>query len=144
MSVLHRRLFLLPLHSTMRKLWSILLFVMLCNVASLVARDSMHEVLTADDIQCFIGEQEEHTLNNSYPTYSLHQSETISVVTARTSASEGNTAKHSVSAHNKSYLTERSGWLCSKAYITSHKEPFAHLFSRIKDHYIYALRHIII
>ena len=129
----------------MRKFWGILLFIALCNVTSLVVRVSMLEAPTANDIQCFIGEQEtEDIVANNHQSYALQQNDVTNIGALRTSLSESCTSKHTSSTHNKASQVEYRGYTCNNAYIAIHKEPYAHLFSRIKDHYIYALRHIII
>lgn len=129
----------------MRKIWSILLFALICNVTSLVARTSMLEQVTANQIQCYIDEQkEDYSLTDHTQHFAMQQIEVSSVGAARTSGEESNTAKNLTSTHHKCSHNELHHGLYNKAYIASHREPHAHLFSRIKDHYIYALRHIII
>ncbi len=129
----------------MRKLWGILLFILVCNATSLMARVASIDPNTRAQIVCYIDEQsEEDTLDNRPESFGLQQSETSNVGLNNTTHSEKHTSKSQVSFGSRSHFATDSNRLNHNAYTIHHSQCEMRNFSSAKDLYIYAFRHIII
>ncbi len=129
----------------MRKLWGILLFILVCNATSLMARVASIDPTTRAQVICYIDEQsEEDNLDNRPESFGIQQSETSHVGLNHSSHSEKHTSKSQISPNSRSYSTTGSNWLNHNAYTIHHCQCEMRNFSSAKDLYIYAFRHIII
>ena len=129
----------------MRKLWGILLFILVCNATSLMARVASIDTTKRVQVLCYIGEQsEEDGLDNRPDSFGLQQSEVSNVALNNSSHSGKQTSKNQVSLFSRSHSTTDSHWLGHNTYASRHRQCKIHNFSSAKDLYVYAFRHIII
>ncbi len=129
----------------MRKLWGILLFILVCNATSLMARVASIDPATRAQVICYIDEQsEEDMMDNRPESFGLQQSETSHIGLNLSSHSEKQTSKSQISSSSRSHSTIDSHWLNHITYTIHHRQCDMHNFSSAKDLYIYAFRHIII
>ena len=129
----------------MRKLWGILLFILICNATSLMARVASIDSTTRAQVICYIGEQsEEDGLDNRPESFALQQSEVSNVGLSNSSHSGKPTSKNHISLFSRSQSTADSHWLGHNTYASHHRQCEMHNFSSAKDLYVYAFRHIII
>ena len=129
----------------MRKLWGILLFILVSTATSLMARVASIDPATRAQVICYIDEQsEEDTLDYRPESFGLQQSETSNVGLNNTTHSDKHTSKSQVSFGSRSHSAIGSNWLNHNAYTIHHSQCEMHNFSSAKDLYIYAFRDIII
>lgn len=128
----------------MRKFWGILLFILVCNATSLVARVAAIDPSTRALVTCYIDEQsEEDMLDNRPESYGLHRSETSSTGLASHNF-DRHSSKSQLSTNSRFGLSATSDWSGHINYTIHHRQCEMHNFSLAKDLYIYALRHIVI
>lgn len=129
----------------MRKLWGILLFILVCNATSLMARVASIDPATRAQVICYIDEQsEEDALDNRPESFGIQQSETSNVGLNSTTHSDKHTSKSQISPNSRSHSASGSNRLNHNAYTIHHSQCEMRNFSSAKDLYIYAFRHIII
>ena len=129
----------------MRKLWGILLFILVCNATSLMARVASIDPASRTQVLCYIGEQsEDEGLDNRPESFGLQQNEVSNAGLSTNSHSGKQTTKSHISSHSRYHSTSNCNWLNQINYTTHHRQCEIHNFSSAKDLYIYAFRHIII
>lgn len=130
----------------MRKLWSILLLILACNGASLAARIAMLDIPISNLVQCYIDEQEDdyYSLIDHNSNCAFEHTVNINPSISPAPATVNNFSKNSPFISGRTSHTDYHQELFSSAFITRQNELYEHLNRRVKDHYIYALRRIII
>lgn len=129
----------------MKKLWSIFLLLLVCNITSLLVLANGENEYSIQQTVCCISQQQTLPSLDTTPDFTLQQPESVAVAVSRTDSAESSvTAKTSTSNNSKFSHSEQRKYLnFNHVALIIHNYTVIG-FSRAIDHYIYAFRHIII
>ena len=130
----------------MKKLWNIIFLLLLCNITSLLVLTNGENEFSIQQNDCCISQQQTLPSFDTTPDFTmLQQPESVATIDCRTNSVESNvTLKTSSSSNNKfSHSDQRKYMSGSRITLVVYNNSTIG-FSRAIDHYVYALRHIII
>lgn len=130
----------------MKRFWNIILLLLLCNITSLLVLANSENGYSIQQDICYISQQQTLPSLDTSPDFTmLQQPECVATIANTTNSIESNvTFKTTSSSNNKFSYNDQRKYIDSSRISLVIYSSSAIVFSRAIDHYIYALRHIII